>query len=110
MLAYVVLRSLMVGLYLRSYRHVPEARPLIVRYASEYSLAIAHASDPALDAGTRCALAGGAALYLACVTTAQRATAQGIRGTELARGLAIAVLAVLVAVKLWSAQRYLRGA
>jgi low temperature requirement protein LtrA len=40
-LAYVVLRSLMVGLYLRSYRHVPEARPLIGRYALEYSLAIA---------------------------------------------------------------------
>ena len=40
-LAYVVLRSLMVCLYLRSYRHVPEARPLIGRYAFEYSLAIA---------------------------------------------------------------------
>ena len=40
-LAYVALRSLMVGLYLRSYRHVPEARPLIVRYSWEYSLAIA---------------------------------------------------------------------
>jgi low temperature requirement protein LtrA len=40
-LAYVVLRSLMVGLYLRSYRHIPEARALIGRYAVEYSLAIA---------------------------------------------------------------------
>lgn len=38
--AYVVLRSLMVGLYLRSYRHVPEARPLIARYVWQYSLAI----------------------------------------------------------------------
>jgi len=38
--AYIVLRSLMVGLYLRSYKHVPEARPLIVRYSREYSVAI----------------------------------------------------------------------
>jgi len=36
--AYVVLRSLMVALYLRSYRHVPQARPLIARYAAGYSL------------------------------------------------------------------------
>ena len=269
-IAYLILRSLLVGLYLRSYRHVPEARPLIVRYAWEYSLAIAiwaaslafappvryvlwgialawelsiptlarrlfsaipvhashvperfalftiivlgetivvvalgtsgsewevsaavvatlgfttaaaiwwvyfggggevtlprspvailvfthvhipllaaltavsagmalaieHASDASLDAGTRWALAGGAALYLACVTTAQRATVQGVlRGTELARGVAIVVLvvlafagggvepvaftatlaatmAILVAYKLWSAQRILRG-
>jgi low temperature requirement protein LtrA len=266
--AYVVLRSLLVGLYLRSYRHVPEARPLIARYAWEYSvaigiwamslafaaparyvlwaialawelsiptlarklftaipvhashvperfalftiivlgetivvvalgtsgsewavssaviaalgfaaaaavwwvyfggggevtlppspaailvfthvhipllaaltafsagiaLAIEHAADPALDAGARWALAGGAALYLACVTTAQRATVQGLlSGTERARAVAIvllvalalvggeldpvllmglvaATLVVLVAYKLWSAQRYL---
>jgi low temperature requirement protein LtrA len=39
--AYVVLRSLMVALYLRSYRHVPSARPLIARYAVGYSLGIA---------------------------------------------------------------------
>ena len=39
--AYVVLRSLMVALYLRSYRHVPRARPLIARYAGGYSLGIA---------------------------------------------------------------------
>lgn len=39
--AYAVLRSLMVALYIRSYRHVPAARPLIVRYASGYSLGIA---------------------------------------------------------------------
>ncbi|HEX4745969.1 MAG TPA: low temperature requirement protein A [Gaiellaceae bacterium] len=270
-IAYLVLRSLMVGLYLRSYRHVPEARPLIARYASEYSLAIGiwalslafasptryalwgialawelsiptlarklftaipvhgshvperfalftiivlgetivvvalgtsgsdwarssavvaslgfaaaaaiwwvyfggggevtlrrspaailvfthvhipllaaltafsagvalvieQAADPSLDTGTRWALAGGAALYLACVTTAQRATDQGLlRGTERARAVAVGVLVVLalaggelepplfvalvaatlvllVAHKLWSAQRFLRGA
>jgi low temperature requirement protein LtrA len=40
-IAYTVLRSLMIGLYLRSYRHVPAARPLIVRYASGYSVGIA---------------------------------------------------------------------
>lgn len=40
-IAYAVLRSLMIGLYLRSYRHVPAARPLIVRYASGYSLGVA---------------------------------------------------------------------
>jgi low temperature requirement protein LtrA len=269
-IAYVVLRSLMVGLYLRSYRHAPEARPLIARYVWEYSLAIAiwavslafeppvryvlwgialvwelsiptlarklfaaipvhashvperfalftiivlgetivvvalgtsgsewalaaavvavlgfitaaaiwwvyfggggevtlrpspewilvfthvhipllaaltafsaglalaieHASDASLDAGTRWALAGGIALYLACVTVVQRATAQGLlRGTEIARAIAVGVLLVLalgggriepvafsavvaatlvllVATKLWAAQRVLRA-
>jgi low temperature requirement protein LtrA len=36
--AYVALRSLLVGLYARSYRHVPEARPLIVRYGGGYAI------------------------------------------------------------------------
>ncbi len=40
-LAYVALRSIMVCLYLRTYRHVPEARPLVRRYAPQYSAAIA---------------------------------------------------------------------
>jgi len=40
-LAYVVLRSLMIALYVRSFRHVPEARPLIVRYACGYSAGVA---------------------------------------------------------------------
>jgi low temperature requirement protein LtrA len=35
--AYVVLRSLLVGLYVRAYRHVPKAHPLIVRYATGYA-------------------------------------------------------------------------
>jgi low temperature requirement protein LtrA len=35
--AYVVLRSLLVGLYVRAYRHVPRARPLIVRYGTGYA-------------------------------------------------------------------------
>jgi len=38
--AYVVTRSLMIALYVRAYRHVPEARPLIVRYAGGYSLGV----------------------------------------------------------------------
>ena len=38
--AYVILRSLLVALYLRSYVHVPEARPLIGRFAWQYSIAI----------------------------------------------------------------------
>jgi len=38
--AYVAVRSLMIGLYLRAYRHVPDARPLIVRYAGGYSLGV----------------------------------------------------------------------
>ena len=39
-IAYVILRSLLVAVYLRSYVHVPEARPLIGRYAWQYSIAI----------------------------------------------------------------------
>jgi low temperature requirement protein LtrA len=39
-IAYVVVRSLMIALYLRAYRHVPEARPLIARYTGGYSLGI----------------------------------------------------------------------
>ncbi len=39
-IAYVMLRSLLVALYVRSYIHVPEARPLISRYAGQYSIAI----------------------------------------------------------------------
>ena len=38
--AYVLVRSLMIGLYLRAYHHVPDARPLIVRYAGGYSLGV----------------------------------------------------------------------
>ncbi len=38
--AYILVRSLMIGLYLRAYQHVPDARPLIVRYAGGYSLGV----------------------------------------------------------------------
>jgi low temperature requirement protein LtrA len=39
--AYVTLRTLLVALYLRVWPHVPEARPLVVRYAGGYSVSIA---------------------------------------------------------------------
>jgi low temperature requirement protein LtrA len=40
-LAYVCLRSLMLGLYARAWRSVPEARPLIRFYGSGYSIGVA---------------------------------------------------------------------
>ena len=40
-LAYVVLRSLMLGLYARAWRSVPEARPLIRFYGGGYSVGVA---------------------------------------------------------------------
>jgi low temperature requirement protein LtrA len=38
--AFVILRSLVVGLYLRAFRNVPAARPLTARYAGGYSISI----------------------------------------------------------------------
>ena len=113
--------------------HIPLLAALTA-FSAGVGLAIDEAAAPALDAGTRWALAGGAALYLACVTIAQRATVQGLLpGTERARvvaaatlvllglvggeldpvllvGLVSATLVLLVAYKLWSAQRFLREA
>jgi low temperature requirement protein LtrA len=40
-LAYVALRSIMLALYARAWRAVPEARPLIARYGPGYSVAVA---------------------------------------------------------------------
>lgn len=40
-LAYVILRSLVIGLYLRARRHIPAARPLIERYAGGYAAGVA---------------------------------------------------------------------
>ena len=39
--AYVTLRSLLIGLYLRAWRSAPEARELIARYAGGYSVSVA---------------------------------------------------------------------
>jgi low temperature requirement protein LtrA len=63
-IAYVTLRSLMIGLYLRSYAHVPEARPLIVRYAGGYSLGVAlWVVSLALDSPERYVLWGVALVW-----------------------------------------------
>ena len=40
-IAYVVLRSQLIALYLRARRHVPAARPLIDRYAGGYAVSVA---------------------------------------------------------------------
>src|SRR5918994_6710375 len=53
-LAYVTLRSIMLGLYARAWRAVPEARPLIARYGLGYSLAVAiWLASLAVDTPTR---------------------------------------------------------
>jgi low temperature requirement protein LtrA len=39
-LAYVALRSLLIALYLRAWRHVPSAGPLIARYTAGYAVGI----------------------------------------------------------------------
>jgi low temperature requirement protein LtrA len=129
----VTLRPSPVAILVFTHVHIPLLAALTA-FSAGVGLAIEHASAPELDAGTRWAFAGGCALYLACVTIAQRATDQGLlHGTELARALAIAVLVVLALVggalepvvlvalvaaalvllvtyKLWSAQRFLREA
>ena len=127
----VTLRRSPAAILVFTHVHIPLLAALTAVSAG-IALAIEQAEASALDVGTRWALAGGAALYLACVTTAQRATEQGVlRGTETARAVAIAILVLLAAVggtldpvlftavttvtlgclvayKLWSAQRLLR--
>jgi low temperature requirement protein LtrA len=119
-----------VGIIVFTHAHIPLLAALTAVSAG-IALAIEDASASNLDTGTRWALAGGAALYLVCVTVAQRATLQGVLGgTERARAIAAtalvtlalvggriepvafaalvaAALALLVAYKLWSAQRLL---
>jgi low temperature requirement protein LtrA len=129
----VTMRPSPVAILVFTHVHIPLLAALTAVSAG-IALAIEEAGASDLDVGTRWALAGGAALYLACVTIAQRATAQGVlRGTEAARAVAVIVLValaavggwlepvlftavtavtlvVLVAFKLWSAQRSLRVA
>jgi low temperature requirement protein LtrA len=58
-IAYILVRSLMIALYWRAYHHVPEARPLIVRYAGGYSIGVAlWAVSLPLDAPERYVLWG----------------------------------------------------
>jgi low temperature requirement protein LtrA len=63
-IAYVLMRSLMIGLYVRAYGHVTEARPLIVRYAGGYSLGVAlWIASLATDAPERYVLWGVALVW-----------------------------------------------
>jgi low temperature requirement protein LtrA len=116
------------GVLVFAYAHIPLYAALTAVGAG-IALAIEHSSDPGLDAGTRWALAGGAAVYLVCLTVAQRRlalrflalTAQSRAvgavllvafaafGDELEpvsfTALATGVLVGLVAFKLWSMHR-----
>ena len=115
-----------------THAHIPLLAAL-TSVSAGIALAIEQASAAHLDAGTRWALAGGAALYLACVTAAQRATVQGLLEWVLpSRTVAVlllvafalvggvldpvvfmavfaTILVLLVAFKLWTAQRLLRA-
>ena len=63
------------------------------------ALAIHDASHDHLDPGARWALCGGAALYLACLTVAQRALTRGVsRRKVIARTVAGAALVLLAAL------------
>lgn len=110
--------------------HIPLLAALTAVSAG-IALAIEDALSDHLDAGSRWALAGGAAGYLLCVTAAQRATVQGLppktipaRTTAVVALAALAlvggrmdpvlfaaltalVLVLLVGFKLWAAQRIL---
>ena len=116
------------GVLVFAYAHIPLYAALTAVGAG-IALAIEHSSDPGLDPGTRWALAGGAAVYLVCLTVAQRRmslrflalTAQSRAvgaallvafaafGGELEpvafTALATGVLVGLVAFKLWSMHR-----
>jgi low temperature requirement protein LtrA len=73
-IAYVVLRSLVIGLYLRARRHVPQARPLIDRYVCGYGLSVLlWLGSLAFDAPLRyCLWGAGLALEYAMPVIAQR--------------------------------------
>ena len=73
-IAYVILRSLVIGLYLRARRHVPEARALIDRYVGGYGLSVAlWLLSLAFDGPARFALWGiGLAIEYAMPVIAQR--------------------------------------
>jgi low temperature requirement protein LtrA len=116
------------GILVFAYAHIPLLAALTAVGAG-IALAIEHSSDDGLDTGTRWALAGGAAVYLACLTVAQRrmslrfhpltaqsrAVGAGVLVAFAALGgeiepvtftaLTTTVLVGLVAFKLWSSQR-----
>jgi low temperature requirement protein LtrA len=116
-----------------TYGHLPLVA-VLTAFSAGIALAIDDGSAAGLDAGTRCALAGGAALYLVCLTVVQRAAAQDVRrrmeavravtfvallGLVLGGGaldpvlfaaLVALALVALVALELWSEQRVTRVA
>jgi hypothetical protein len=64
--------------------------------AAGVTMLIQQAGADHLDPGGRIALAGGAALFLACVTVAQRATVRGVPSPVLAaRALAATAMVAL---------------
>jgi low temperature requirement protein LtrA len=131
--AEVTMRSSPSEVLVFTHVHIPLLAALTAVSAG-VALAIEQASAPELDTGTRWALAGGAAMYLLCVSIAQRTTVEGlIPGTTQTRAVGAAVLVAIalvgaaldpvvfvalvsgvlvavVAVKLWLAQRYVRAA
>jgi low temperature requirement protein LtrA len=80
-----------------THAHIPVLAALTAVSAG-VALAIQQASEGELDAGARWALCGGAALYLVCLTVAQRALVRGVPAAKVAaRGIMIAALALLAA-------------
>jgi low temperature requirement protein LtrA len=81
-----------------THAHIPVLAALTAVSAG-VALGIQQASAEQLDTGTRWALCGGGAVYLACLTAAQRALVRGVsRRKVVARLLTIGALVVLAAV------------
>jgi len=80
-----------------THAHIPVLAALTAVSAG-VALAIQQASWEELDAGARWALCGGAALYLVCLTIAQRALVRGVPGRKaVARSVTIVALVLLAA-------------
>lgn len=80
-----------------THAHIPVLAALTAVSAG-VALAIEQASHEHLDGGARWALAGGAAVYLVCLTVAQRALVRGVtRRKVVARMMTVAALAALAA-------------
>ena len=81
-----------------THAHIPVLAALTAVSAG-VALAIHDASHDHLDPGARWALCGGAVLYLACLTIAQRALTRGVsRRKVIARTMAGAALVLLAAL------------
>jgi low temperature requirement protein LtrA len=84
------------AILLFAYVHIPLLMALTV-VAAGVSILIEQAGAAHLDLGGRVALAGGSALFLACVTVTQLATVRGLRSGVLV-GRAAAALASVALV------------